>query len=136
RENKETKEIESIFIADNRNKEQREVVVSYEVTKGKEVYLLEPEDTYSLTENNITYSIKTTNLKNIPEGDYKTDSVFYSDGEKVEEKSTYLEIEREGGIFNAKYIFYVILGLIVISVVLFFTNAYTKINLLERFRKK
>jgi len=99
----------AMFIADNRNNDKRNIVTEFSVYKDKEIYFF---DTIShLLKKDEVYhrSDEITGLATLGKGSYTVESRIFEDGKKIGETTSQFEIKGDKEVFNAAFIFYLLL---------------------------
>jgi hypothetical protein len=110
------------IIVDNRNNGARTVEVDVTINKGRETYLFDFDKTYDLAENEIFNKVDYL-YQDLPNGKYEVHSVFYENGQKVGEATSYVTLSGGNKSVNVQYLFYLLLLAIVgVSGHVFFLN--------------
>jgi hypothetical protein len=109
-------------IVDNRNKPARTLSVDLTINKGKETYLLDTDRVYAIGENQVFNQVDYL-YQDLPAGKYDVNSVFFENGEKISEVTSFVTLGGGEQAINVKYLFYLMLLAIVgISGYVFFMS--------------
>ena len=110
------------IIVDNRNSGSRTLEVDVTINKGRETYLFDFDKTYDVAENEIFNKVDYL-YQDLPNGKYEVNSVFYENGQKIGEATSYVTLSGGNKSVNVQYLFYLLLLAIVgASGYVFFLN--------------
>lgn len=110
------------IIVDNRNNAPRRLEIDVTINKGKETYLIDTGKTYDIGENQVFNQVDYL-YQDLPAGKYDIKSVFYENGQKIGEATSFVVLGGNKKAFNVKYLFYFMLIVIVgISGYVFFMS--------------
>jgi hypothetical protein len=110
------------IIVDNRNSGSRTVEVDVTINKGRETYLVDLDKTYDLAENEIFNNVDYL-YQDLPDGKYEVNSVFYENGQRIGEATSYVTLSGGNRSVNVQYLFYfLLLAIVGASGYVFFKN--------------